>query len=219
MAALLAAGVVLPGCVGAVRFNTPGDLAAALTAAGATVTETQQVAPPSFGVTGEVWQVEGALVRVYAFPSAAERGRAAQSVGPDGGASAAQPAGDSTPAWVWASGRLIVIYPGTEGGPVLLLSGVLGEPLARPPGAAGEPYPPAVTAAVRALAGQLGIDPGAVEVTAYESAVWPDACLGLGKRGEACAAETTPGWRVSLRADGRAYETRSDALGQTIRIP
>jgi hypothetical protein len=118
---------------------------------------------------------------------------------------------------IWAAGRLIVVYVGTDGGTVLLLEGILGDPITEE-GEAGEaPYPPAVTAAIRSLSQELGIDPGVVEVLGYEGVDWPDTCLGLPRPEEACGQVITSGWRIRLRAGGAEYELRTDALGTAVR--
>ena len=118
---------------------------------------------------------------------------------------------------LWASGKLVVVYAGTKGGVILLLSGLLGDALTYVPSDTDEPYPPGVTSAIGALAAQLDVDPAQITVVAYEPVEWPDSCLGMPESEEACAEVITPGWQVRLELDGKVYELRSDSLGEQIR--
>ncbi len=118
---------------------------------------------------------------------------------------------------IWASGRLMVVYLGTDGGTILLLSGILGDPLTQPAGEQGGPYPPAVVAAIAAVAREDQVDPGVIEVVAYAAAQWPDTCLGLPKPAEACAQHVTSGWRIQLRVSGQTVVIRSDDVGGVLR--
>jgi hypothetical protein len=120
-------------------------------------------------------------------------------------------------AYVWAGKYLLVYYAGKDGGTVLLIDGFLGDPVIGPQAAGVEPYPPAVPAAIRALAEAFGTGPGEVEVLAYEMVEWADACLGMPASDEVCAAVVTPGWRIELRAEGTIVEVHTDSLGENIR--
>lgn len=77
--------------------------------------------------------------------------------------------------------------------------------------------PGAVVAARQALAEQLGMSPDQIEVIAYEQQEWSDSCLGLGGPDEACLQVITPGWQVTLGADGQAHEFRTDETGDAVR--
>ncbi len=57
-----------------------------------------------------------------------------------------------------------------------------------------------------------------IEVTSAEEEEWPDACLGLADEDEVCAEVITPGWRVTLTADGEEYVVRTDQNGSVVRI-
>jgi glucose/arabinose dehydrogenase len=77
---------------------------------------------------------------------------------------------------------------------------------------------PPVQAARTDLAGRIGVPDDEIAVTVVTAMDWPDACLGLGEAGEACAAVVTPGYEVALStADGRSYSYRTDA-GQQVRL-
>jgi hypothetical protein len=76
---------------------------------------------------------------------------------------------------------------------------------------------PAPTAAekvaVHQLASNLGIADSAVKVVSTAMVEWPDSCLGVAQQGVMCAQMVTPGYLVTLEADGRQYDyhTNGDA--------
>jgi hypothetical protein len=117
----------------------------------------------------------------------------------------------------WGRGKILVVYHGTDGGSIALLSGLLGNPLTLSDEVVVEPYPPAVAAAMAFLAEDLGVDPGTIVVVEYEAAEWPDACLGLGRPSETCAKVVTAGWRIVLLLDPTTYSLRTDIYGQVVR--
>lgn len=219
------AAFCLASCVGPVTagtatpagFQSGADLIAALQSAGAQTSETEKMPVSTFGAPGRVWQVGQAEIQVFTFPGAAEREVVSQTIPPD-----AHSVNDQAVDWadkpnIWASGRLIVVYVGTDGGTILLLSGILGDPLTQPAGEQGGPYPPAVAAAIAAVAQENKVDPGVIEVALYEAAQWPDTCLGLPGPGEACAQHVTSGWRIQLRVNGQTVVMRSDDIGAVLR--
>ncbi|MGH9944189.1 MAG: hypothetical protein ACRD9R_17730 [Pyrinomonadaceae bacterium] len=59
------------------------------------------------------------------------------------------------------------------------------------------------------LARRLGVNANEVKEDSVEAADFPDAALGAPVTGEMSAQMITPGWRVRLRADGKAYEYRA----------
>jgi hypothetical protein len=118
---------------------------------------------------------------------------------------------------IWTAGRLIVLYSGLDGGTVLLISGLLGDPLTVEAPVVDDPYPPAVLAAMGALAERLGSAPERLEVVRYEAVEWANSCLGLPQPDEACSEAITPGWLIILKAETREYEIHSDELGQAVR--
>jgi len=59
------------------------------------------------------------------------------------------------------------------------------------------------------LAARLGISAGEVREEAVERDDFPDASLGAPTAGEMSAMMITPGWRIRLSANGRAYEYRA----------
>jgi len=118
---------------------------------------------------------------------------------------------------IWSHDRLIVVYFGRDGGTILLLSGLLGDPLQKPGLAEDEPYPPAVPAAIQALAEANGEDPSLVKVLAYTFVEWSDGCLEYSHPEEDCTQARTPGWRILLLLGDREFEIHSDEMGGEIR--
>ena len=211
------AGRVTSGTPTTVEFQSGDDLIAALQSAGVQTSETAKVALPFLGLPGRVWQVGQTEVQIFTFPSVAQREQVSRTIAPDASSVNGQAVDWANRPNIWASGRLMVVYVGTDGGTILLLSGILGDALTQPAGGPGGPYPPAVAAAIAAVAEEGNITPGAVEVVSYEVAQWPDACLGLPDPGEACAQHVTSGWRIELRVNGKTVVMRSDDVGTALR--
>lgn len=161
------------------------------------------------GSTGRALWLGDEPIEVYAFSSS--RGRQSAQ------ASLLNREGLAPGEHLWGAGQLLVRYRGGEGGTVLLLSGFLGDPLTIRE-APDEPYPPGVTAAIRALAEREGVSPSQVEVVQFQDTTWDDACLEAPREDEQCAATPVAGWRVQLWAAGSIYEVRTDATGEEVRI-
>lgn len=200
-------------------IETTGNLIAALSLATGESVPVKGDAQPQFGVTGEIIQVAGEAVAVYAFPDSASRATAQSEIDPQRLTFLGQPLAGWQHPRIWGVGRLLVVYDGSQGGTFLLLSGLLGDPLPAETLTPGqdEPYPPAVSAAIGALAQARGVDPGQIELLSYSAATWPDGCLGLSSGGDACAPGDVQGWQVNLKVDGVKFELRTDDLGQRVR--
>lgn len=87
-----------------------------------------------------------------------------------------------------------------------------------PPGSLHNLPVPDAVAAVRTLAAQeLGISEGVVIVMSAYEKEWSSSCLGFAREGEPCALVITPGYRVTVQAQGkeRVYHTNHD--GSSIR--
>ncbi len=69
---------------------------------------------------------------------------------------------------------------------------------------------------VEALAQQLKVGRGAVQVVSVEKVDWPNACLGVEAPGTMCAQVITPGYRVMLEARGQRYEYRTNLDGTVV---
>jgi hypothetical protein len=216
-AALGAVLIASCGRSGPPRIVTADDLVEAIQDTGAATIDLGEAPGNGFGVAGKRIGADSAEIEVFEYESEDAREAVSSMIAPEATAVGGIPMAWPDRPHIWAAGRLIVVYVGTDGGTVLLLEGILGDPITEE-GEAGEaPYPPAVTAAIRSLSQELGLDPGAVEVLGYEQTGWPDTCLGLPGPEEACGEVITSGWRIRLRAGGAEYELRTDALGTAVR--
>jgi hypothetical protein len=57
-----------------------------------------------------------------------------------------------------------------------------------------------------------------IEVVEAEEKEWSDACLGLAGEDEVCAQVITPGWKVTLRANGEMYVLHTNEDGTAVRM-
>ena len=79
--------------------------------------------------------------------------------------------------------------------------------------------PPEVEdAAMSGLSDATGIPMEDLEVVDAQWTEWPDACLGLGESDEVCAQVITPGWQVTILAEGEEHVVRTDDFGEEVRI-
>ena len=62
------------------------------------------------------------------------------------------------------------------------------------------------------LAARLGVDAGAIMLTAIEEVTWPDASLGCPQAGYVYASVLTPGYALTLQVDDASYEVHSAAF-------
>jgi hypothetical protein len=190
----------------------------ALRQAGAEVQPETAVGGPDLEVPVRSITVDGESVLTYEYATEDERQAVSDSISSDMKSIAGKAIAWSGPPKVWATGRIIIAYAGSDGGTILLLSSLLGDPLRYGELEIDEPYPPAVTAAIEMLASELSVDPAAVEVTAFDSVNWPNSCLGAPRPGEQCAQAVTPGWQVDLIVDEAQYEAHTDQLGDQVRL-
>jgi hypothetical protein len=207
----------VPAAVGPIE--TTKDLLAALTQASGVVVSMAGEAEPHFGVSGEIIHVGSQSIEVYAFPDSAGRATAQSEIDLQGRTFQGRPLQGWVNPRIWGAGRLLVVYDGEQGGTFLLLSGLLGDPLTAAPAAPGpdEPYPPALSAALMAVAQAEGVDPGQIEVVSYSAATWPDGCLGLPGGGDSCDPGQIQGWQVTLKVGDVTFDVRTDELGGRVR--
>jgi len=86
-------------------------------------------------------------------------------------------------------------------------------------GSSGTGAMDAITASAAAvLADDLGIAPDAITVVSAEEAEFSDGCLGLGGAEESCLQAITPGWVVTLSANGQEYVAHTNSNGTQVRI-
>lgn len=215
-------GVLLPVLIAACRgealptqtpIETVADFEQALLVAGVRAERIDGDAPELPGLEVQTWNLSGEPVYIYSWKEIGDRDEVLEELTATGSPFFQQ--GDELQ--VWEHEAFMVVYPGSEGGVVLLMDGLLGDPSTYPVSGPDEPYPPAVSAAQLALAEDLGVSPSQVSVSDYEPQIWPDSCLGLGDEGETCEQAETTGWRIELRVAGRGYLLRSDAIGREIR--
>lgn len=209
---LLLVGVMIAGCAtdslptGPIIDSTD-DLVAALRKAGAEVQETAIPAMLPGLPGGRAYFVGEARIDMFEFESDIARREALDELLRLGG----------NPPHLWSGGRLLVAYDGTDGATIALISGLMGDVVNLPENAAVEPYPPAVPAAIGWASEMWGVDPGAITVITYETAEWPDSCLGLPEAGEMCATVLTPGWKIELQVGSESITLRTDELGTVVR--
>ena len=199
------------------KVETLADMRAALTEAGVPVVDAPNPSAPKLGEVGQGLLVGNAPVQAYEYGSVVERRLVSDTIRAGGYLVSGEPVDWPAPPNIWATGQLIVVYPGVDGGTVLLLSGLLGDPLTFEAPALDEPYPPAVLAAIGAASQATGTLPQDVQVINYESREWPDSCLGLPEPDEACAEAIVPGWIVRLNVGGEQIVFRVDEIGALLR--
>lgn len=87
-----------------------------------------------------------------------------------------------------------------------------------PPGSIHNlPVPDAVSAVRMLIADKLGISEGLVIImTAYKKD-WPNACLGLALEDEICSQVITPGYEVTIQAQGREFIYHTNQDGSVLR--
>jgi hypothetical protein len=84
-----------------------------------------------------------------------------------------------------------------------------------PPGSdpsAGQPWSndPQAQSAIDDLAQRVGVDPTAIEVTAYQSVTWRDGSLGCPQPDMLYTMALVPGRRMVLTVDGKDYAYHAD---------
>jgi hypothetical protein len=204
---ILSIGLILSSCGGSeVKSNTldsPETLAAALEQAGAEVEFGEERGPSVVELPPRSMRVNGEQLWIYHSLEPLESSRVRTAF--------------MSEQFIWSNEHLIVRYDSNDGGTILLMDGLLGEALIRPSAAGDEPYPPAVPAAIRMVAEELGGQPAEIEVLAYKMEEWGDTCLELGASGDTCTEQTTPGWRIDLRYENHEIEVHTDLLGDIVR--
>ena len=76
----------------------------------------------------------------------------------------------------------------------------------------------AIAAVVQLTAANRRIPKEQIEVSRVTVETWSNACLGLPKAGEACAAVLTPGYRISVWLGLEGITYRTDLTGSIIRV-
>ena len=68
----------------------------------------------------------------------------------------------------------------------------------------------AVGRARQDLAARIAVKENDIKEAAVEDADFPDMALGAAGKGEMSGQMITPGWRISLQANGNSYEYRAN---------
>jgi len=79
------------------------------------------------------------------------------------------------------------------------------------------PVPAGVSAARKALAQSLKIEENKVVIMTAFPKEWSDSCFGWGGPAESCAAVVTPGYEVTMQAQGKTYVYRTDNAGTVVK--
>lgn len=79
------------------------------------------------------------------------------------------------------------------------------------------PVPTAVAEAKEQLALRLSIPKTTIVVMSAFEKEWTDGCLGLGGPAESCLMSITPGYEVTMEAEGKTYVYRTDESGLQVR--
>ncbi|MCB0138113.1 MAG: hypothetical protein KDD75_23635, partial [Caldilineaceae bacterium] len=83
---------------------------------------------------------------------------------------------------------------------------------------ASEADNPAARNQRQVLAQQLQLDLSEVDITEVEAVTWGDQCLGVPNPVELCAAAETPGYRITLTANGDTYVYHTNEDGSLVRL-
>jgi hypothetical protein len=76
--------------------------------------------------------------------------------------------------------------------------------------------PAAVSAAQQTLALKLGVSSEAIHMLSFAQMTWRDSCLGVENIGQACLDVLTPGYQITLQANGEQYIYHSDERGNKL---
>ena len=215
--------MLLSACAAEAELPEPPDienlaeLRAALAEAGVAISEAPILTTPDLGVEPQGLFIGTAPVQAYEYGSSVERRLISDTIRAGGYLVSGEPVDWPGRPNIWARGRLILVYPGVDGGTVLLLSGLLGDPLTFEAPELDEPYPPGILVAIGAAAETSGLSPEEIGVIDYEIRDWPDSCLGLPDPEEVCAEAIVPGWLVRLNAGGDQLVYRIDEVGSVLR--
>jgi hypothetical protein len=87
-----------------------------------------------------------------------------------------------------------------------------------PPGSIHNlPVPEGVAVARKALAKELNIKEGTIVIMSAYEREWPNGCLGLEQEGQICTQAITPGYEVTMQAQGKTYVYRTSNAGVAIQ--
>ncbi|MFZ0543813.1 MAG: hypothetical protein WAM60_00145 [Candidatus Promineifilaceae bacterium] len=84
------------------------------------------------------------------------------------------------------------------------------------PGAPGLEAEAVIQLSIQALAGRLGIDAGEITLLEVAPQDWPDSSLGCPSPDQLYAAVITPGYEITLEAQGQSYSYHTDKTENVI---
>lgn len=203
--------------------NMADELIKVLNLKGINLEKANEVNQPFFTVPGKVFVHNDENIQVFQYPSEESRKNESRLISNDGSVIGNNQIHWIDPPIIWAAGKLIVIYTGTNETIIGAIGALMGEPIARgdisnDSGEQPLEFPPAVMAAIEDLALKLGISESEIEVLSFEEINWADACLGLGRPDEACLQVITPGFLIKLMAMNTEYEYHTDQTGRNLRL-
>ncbi len=76
-----------------------------------------------------------------------------------------------------------------------------------------------LSAAISAIAAELGLPAEGLQITSVEPRDWPDASLGCPREGEMYAQVITPGYDVVVAVDGAEMRYHTDRQGNVVHCP
>lgn len=79
-------------------------------------------------------------------------------------------------------------------------------------------WTPAQQAAVTLLSQTLSLPADQIVLVSTEAVTWPNGCLGVERPGIMCTQALVDGYRITLEADGREYEIRTNEMGSVAVI-
>ena len=106
------------------------SLVAALVATGATVETGEPISQPFFSVEGNIIKVNGADIQLFEYENTEEMELDSSQIAPDGGSNATTMITWMDSPHFYKSGRLIVLYVGSDQTVLSLLENVLGSQFA-----------------------------------------------------------------------------------------
>jgi hypothetical protein len=77
-------------------------------------------------------------------------------------------------------------------------------------------YAPAIDAARKRVAGDIGVSIDDVAVLSFEFTEWEDSCLGVKLPDETCGEMIIPGYKVKMQANNKTYEAHTNADGSVV---
>jgi hypothetical protein len=187
---------------------------------GAVIEEVGESQEPLFGVRGRLIQIDGADATVFEFPSEISRRDAWNTILATGGMIDSLNLGENVAVNFFGSGKVILVYPGSD--PVILdqLDSVLVDRFPSDSGGTtnGSDLPQDTADRMLGRLGDvLGVPIDQIRIIDVSAQEWQDSCLGLGQPNESCLQVITPGYSLTVEAGGQRYNVRTNQDGSLVR--